>query len=77
MHESELVNCEKTPSEGGLEHAAESRTHTLTRIDMNFISNHFVAPKGTRDVNPGQTETPRHTWEGDRGRSSNAVQLLK
>lgn len=31
MHESELVNCEKTPSERGLERAAErERTHTLT-----------------------------------------------
>lgn len=30
MHESELVNCEKTPSERGLEHTAERRTHTLT-----------------------------------------------
>lgn len=28
MHESELVNCEKTPSERGLEHAAERRKHT-------------------------------------------------
>lgn len=30
MHESELVNCETTPSEWGLEHAAETTTHTLT-----------------------------------------------
>lgn len=31
MHESELVNCETTPSERGLERTAETRnTHTLT-----------------------------------------------
>lgn len=30
MHESELVNCETTPSERGLEYAAEVTTHTLT-----------------------------------------------
>lgn len=30
MHESVLVNCETTPSEWGLEHAAETTTHTLT-----------------------------------------------
>lgn len=30
MHESELVNCETTPSEWGLERAAETTTHTLT-----------------------------------------------
>lgn len=29
MHESELVNCETTPSQRGLEHTAGTRTHTL------------------------------------------------
>lgn len=51
--------------ERGLEHAAERRTHTLTHIDMNFIWNHFVDPKGTREDDLGQRETPRQTREGD------------
>lgn len=58
MHESELVNCEKTPvGERGLEHAARERerekTHANTHIDMDFIWNRFVDPKGDTGSQPG------------------------
>lgn len=67
MHESELVNCETTPSEWGLEHAAETTTHTLTHIYMNSISNHFVALQGTREVNLCRGGKRHPTRAGDGG----------
>lgn len=47
-------------------HCSEKNTHANTHIDMNFIWNHFVDPKGTRQVNLGQREMPHQTREGDR-----------
>lgn len=65
MHESELVNCEKTPvGERGLEHAARERererTHTLTHtlIWISFETVLWIL-RGTRGVNRGQTERGR------------------
>lgn len=80
MHESELVNCEKTPvGERGLEHAARERerenTHANTHIDMDFIWNRFVDPKGDTGSQPGsdgererEREMPRQKPEGDGGK---------
>lgn len=70
MHESELVNCEKTPvGERGLEHAARERerenTHANTHIDMDFIWNRFVDPKGDTGSQPGS--------DGERERERDAT----
>lgn len=68
MHESELVNCEKTPvgeRERGLEHTVCERererenTHTNTHIDMDFIWNRFVDTKGGHGESTGVRETAR------------------
>lgn len=66
MHESELVNCEKTPvgereRERLRAHCVWERenTHTNTHIDMDFIWNRFVDTKGGQEESTGVRETAR------------------